>query len=196
MSARIPPSFGELWFQFNVGGDPEPMYCALGVDLAAGVVPNQGEADTMLSTGIAALNDIVNDDYGLGPGHVIYGNDGGDIRIDSSITQVAGARTGTPVPQNTAFLVRKLTGSGGRRNRGRMYIPGVTNTDVTAIGGCTSGILTIAAATCTALQANLVALGTIDGLVLFHETAPFTPTPITSLEIQPRVATQRRRMRP
>lgn len=46
------------------------------------------------------------------------------------------------------------------------------------------------------LLTNVVALADVDALVLFHDTAPFTPTPITGFQVQRKVATQRRRLRP
>lgn len=196
MSARIPPGFAELWFGYNIASDPETMFIALGVDLAPGETATQVAANDMLGVGIAELDNVASNAYTLGPGHVIFGNDGGDIRIDGNTTPVPGLRAGEALPPNCAMLVRKLTASGGRRNRGRMYVPAVTEADVGSLGVINTAWQATVNAAMNALYIALVNSARIDQIVLFHDTAPFTPTVVTGLELQPKIATQRRRLRP
>lgn len=196
MSARIPPGFAEVWMQFNTSGDPENMYCALGVDLSPGTPANAAVADVILAAATTAIRPIVTSDFTVGPGYVMFGNDGGDIRIDGSAAALAGTATGSGLPQNCAALIRKLTGLGGRRQRGRMYIPGQPEGNVVSNGQIQSSWVTTLTTQVNALKTGLEALGEVDSIVLLHDSAPFTPTVITSLEPQNRIATQRRRLRP
>lgn len=95
---------------------------------------------------------------------------------------------------NLAVLIRKNTASGGRANRGRLFVPptGISETGVNQLGALTSSARTQIQgdwdAFKTALAANPMTLH------LYHnETA--IPTTITSLSVQSLCATQRRRMR-
>jgi len=196
MSIRIPPGFAEVWMSFNLSTDPELMYTSIGVDLANGVGADQASADSLLTAMKSAIDDLVASVYSLGPGHVIFGNDGGDIRVDGSIASTAGLAATGPLPQNTAWLLTKNTALGGRRNRGRLYIPGVSNNLVGANGVLTTAAIAVGNTAGTNLLNNLLATAEAEGVVLFHNSAPATPTPITSIKCQSRVATQRRRMRP
>lgn len=106
-----------------------------------------------------------------------------------------GTASGTSVPINSAVLIRKQTDAGGRRNRGRMYAPSsmVTETNIDGAGFLGSGnVLIIQNTFDTAWDA--LADGHIFP-VLYHNEAPFTPTPVTSWVVQGQLATQRRRMR-
>lgn len=196
MSARIPPGFAEAWMQFNVTGDPENMYTALGLDLAVGVTATQAAADAILAAMQGAIDNAVGNDYTIGPGHVIFGQDGGDIRIDGSTAPVAGLGVGPSLPNNCAWLLRKLTASGGRRGRGRMYIPGCIESGVGASGGVGGAAFTVLQAVGTNLISALEALAEVEDVVLLHDTAPFDPTDITAIEPSTKIATQRRRLRP
>lgn len=195
MSARIPPGWAEVWVQITISSDPEPMYTAFGVDLAAGVSATQAVADELLLTSWNTLDNIVSADFQGGLGHVVFGNDGGDIRIDGSGSQSNGLAPASSLPNNCAYLVRKLTASGGRRNRGRMFIPGVPEGNVIANGEITSAWRTTVQTALSNFYASIFGLANVDDLVLFHDSAPFTPTVITDLVLQNKIATQRRRMR-
>lgn len=196
MSARIPPGFAEIWTAFSVGGDPEPMYVSLGVDLAVGVGANLTTANAMQNVMVTNLDNLLSQDYGVSNGHVIFGNDGGDIRIDTTVTPQTGDQTQVALPQNVAMLVRKITATGGRRGRGRMFIPGVPINVINGSGSLTGTYPATAESVFNDIQTTLEGLADVETLVLFHDTAPFTPTPITDLIVQSKLATQRRRLRP
>jgi hypothetical protein len=110
-------------------------------------------------------------------------------------TSYVGTVTGDSDPPQTAMLIRKNTALGGRAGRGRMYQPGVPEAFVNGAGELTGTTATII----TALYADfLTILGGSDiPMVLLHaEGSPITtPTTVTSLEVDARCATQRRRNR-
>jgi hypothetical protein len=135
----------------------------------------------------------------MGPYRLEVGQDGGDpIVVEYGATTV-GSNNDEPLPPNCALLVRKTTAFGGRRNRGRAYIPGLSLKPSTSPAGMIDG------AAVTALQSDAndwwaaaanVGPPEVSGLVLLHSESPFTPTPITGLDVQDKIATQRRRLRP
>lgn len=105
---------------------------------------------------------------------------------------VAGGTAHTPATPNVAFLVRKITALGGRKQHGRMYLPGVSEQDVDNVG-------TVIASKITEITSN------INGFLATASAANFfwtllhngttAPTPITSYQVETTAATQRRRMR-
>jgi len=114
-----------------------------------------------------------------------------------------GSGTSTVCPQNTATLVHKRTSRGGRRGRGRLYLPAVPEEAVSAAGALTSGFITQVN---TGMATYLEAVNDIDDveLVLTHSFDPTDPPPdstglvpnaITLLQCDPIAATQRRRLR-
>jgi hypothetical protein len=162
-------------FGFDPSGSPDP------ADLAE--VIHGGWTGSILEEQNAAC-DLVGCTVKLGP------NSTGASGTFSSTETGGNAESGcTP---NVAILVTKNTGLGGRRGRGRMYIPGVTEDGVGAVGQ-------LAEATQEAFQDQcnaFLVLMTLAGLpvVLLHSDAT-TPTAVTSLSVSNRVATQRRRLR-
>lgn len=127
---------------------------------------------------------------------VSLGIDGAeDLQGDLAIS-LAGLTAQSSVAANTALLVHKRTARGGRRGRGRLYIPWSLSTAVVD----EAGVITPAAVTAAqskmttwlaALNANTVPM------VLLHEaglTATGPPNPVTTLLVDTRIGTQRRRL--
>ena len=107
-----------------------------------------------------------------------------------------GAIGGDCAPANLAILVRKVTATGGKRGRGRMYWPGVPEAYIDSAGVLGAGVL---AAWQTQASAFLAAM---DGwnlpLCLLHSpgiSIPPAPTDIVALTVQGTAGTQRQRMR-
>lgn len=110
-------------------------------------------------------------------------------------TAIGGSTSGDVAPPNVTWLVRKNTALGGRAGRGRLYLPGVRE-ELIDNGGI------IAATNVTAMQTEfddfLIAVGAANlNLVVLHQAgSPITePTPLTSMVVEGRVATQRTRLR-
>jgi hypothetical protein len=196
MSARIPPGFAEAWWKFEISTDPEPMFTAVGIDLAVGVGATQVGTDNILAAGLDELRVFASSDYTVTGSHVIWGQDGADLRFDGSLPGQPGTGTSNPLPNNCASLVRKGTALGGRRGRGRMYIPGIAEANVSNNGTISTTPLATLQTAMNNFQLDIVNTAEVEALALLHSSAPFTPTAITDLKVQPRIATQRRRMRP
>lgn len=112
--------------------------------------------------------------------------------IASLETTHAGGASGDQAPPNVTYLIKKLTGLSGRRNQGRMYLPGPPEGAITA-GGSLSGPGRAAAQ--DAVNDWVAALDGVDlGLILLHSDSSVA-TSIYALSVESKVATQRRRLR-
>ena len=123
--------------------------------------------------------------YKLGPS-----DDG--LSFDRPVTLPGELTSAQGASPNVAFLLKKGTALGGRRNRGRLYLPGVTEGAVDQ-GGFLTG--SWAADLSVAGASVLSQLGGDDiPMVVLHD-GPGTPTQVQTLLCDARVATQRNRLR-
>jgi hypothetical protein len=115
---------------------------------------------------------------------------------DGGVLGNGGGDAATPA---TALVINKSTLIGGKRGRGRMFIPGLNEGNV-GTGGL------VVAATVTALQAawsqfQLALQNAGRPMYILHRydpalgQVPMDPTGVTSLEVQSLCGTQRQRMR-
>lgn len=99
---------------------------------------------------------------------------------------------------NTAYLVKKASGTPGRHAQGRMFLPGVQEALVGAAGDLAPLLRTSLQTAMDAFKDELETRN-FDACILHQEgagpgpTPP--PTPISNFVVDPRVATQRNRMR-
>lgn len=207
----IPSGFGQVNLLFSGAGVPNGAQVTFGIalggawetpaeaGLAIGVLwANAGFDDHMATT--VVLDQIL---VKYGPNDI-----GPSALVDVNVPGVA---AGDTLP-NTAFLITKTTGLGGRRGRGRWFVPGPVESEV-ANGG------TVSAAVANAMTASFGAFALDLGIaehemVLLHApsytwaivdgqpkripddpgTAP-APTVVTGGTCSTRLATQRRRLR-
>lgn len=134
----------------------------------------------------------------LGPAVARVGQDGGEpITVEGTATEVGQNNVTSPSP-NVALLLRKRTARGGRRGRGRMFLPwAIAETSIDEAGNVDSGVVS---AYTTGATSFLGWLDTNDApMVILHSlggsTAPGVPDTVTDFFCDNRVATQRRRLR-
>lgn len=189
----VPPGFAQATFVLSQEGDPEPMNNVVGVEWS----PVGNVQDTVEGLYVAYQDNFLPEmcaDTHLLAVRVSIAQDGGGRLVFEYFFDADGDEAELPLPNNTAYLLQKRSEEGGRRGRGRMFVPGVPASDVTGAGVLAS--TRIAALTTRAAQflSDLEDLGT--PMVLFHSVAPFDPTPVILLTPAQKVATQRTRMRP
>lgn len=195
----IPAGFIESTFIFSLAGSTHSMTWTMGWDCADFITKSPVQMAIELRTAFVtgtkpytAANICAG--WTFQGVHVTKQLETGPISGESLVA-VVGTAVATPLTPNVAILWNKTTGEGGRRNRGRAFIPPYApgEASVDSLGVISSGVVT---ATQT-LYDNALATAATDGYdpVLFHQSAPFTPTPITAFTMQPLVATQRRRLR-
>jgi hypothetical protein len=112
--------------------------------------------------------------------------------VRSNSVNVAGGNGGAAMTPQVAYLARKSTALAGRKNRGRMYLPGVTETEVDGAGLVSAAFQgdmnTAFAALITSWAGNDLTP------VILHNSLE-APTAIDQLTLESVVATQRRRLR-
>jgi len=127
---------------------------------------------------------------------VALGQDGNEDLVHDMPLAIAGTGAVGAPPPNVALLVHKRTSRGGRRGRGRMFLPWSIN----EVKVADNGILDATEA--TAVQAALTTWFTelnTRGIPMFllhqeGQSAPGLPTAVTSLALDPLVSSQRRRL--
>lgn len=96
---------------------------------------------------------------------------------------------------NGALLIHKVTDLGGRHGRGRMFWPGIPDNQVDADGTVHSGYLTSVGEWLEDFRGKLIADLIIPVLLHADPEYPHPPFEVVALQPQPKMATQRRRLR-
>lgn len=120
------------------------------------------------------------------------------IVAESTLAPYDGGAGGSVLPQNCALLVRKVTGLGGRKNRGRMYIPSIVQeADVSGVGRIDAADVDIFQGVANTFLLSLAGDGSTPDLTPFilHRDGVSLPTEVVDLQVDPVIATQRRRLR-
>lgn len=186
----IPAGYAQVTHVFGGTGLPEGAATTYGILLNGGSW-DPGDAgllhdifgDTWL-TSMSASVTLERTILKAGPNDVGPATEFSDPRTGGNVASMA--------PPNVSFLVRKVTAMGGRANRGRMYLPGVPESLVGNDGTLDSTFVTNQATVATNFLSRLSA--EVLAPVILHNSVQ-TPTLITQLVMEPRVATQRRRLR-
>lgn len=194
----IPAGFAEATFIFGVTGKVRDCTWSLGLDVSDfGVNPPEDMADELRLWWTESTAPYIAGQMAVGwtfrGVSVTKQLEEGPI-TGQSLANVVGTVSVGPLPVNCSLLFTKQTTGGGRRNRGRAFVPPVhlSETDINAIGVITADTSSLQGRYDSVIE-NMVGGGYQP--VLFHSSAPFTPTEVTGLSLNSLIATQRRRMR-
>lgn len=200
MGVVVPIGFAQVNMQFFLTGDAEPMVVTLGVDSGAEDNPSTLADAVWSRLNVAGSNFVateISNQYRMGPFVASIMTATGP-QIGTGDLQVQGTSSGVlPVPQNCAILVQKRTARGGRKGRGRAYFPPINMNEANV---SPTGVILAAQVTAwqDAMTEFLISSDT-EGqpLVLLHseEAGAIAPDPITALQVQTVIATQRTRLR-
>jgi hypothetical protein len=196
MGIIVPPGYSNARFVFTCDGVVEPMGFSLGMTsvtvgtpLALAEIARQTFKDLVWGFG-----DAVSNAYTFREVQVATESEGGPV-IATAFDGDVGNITAFNPPANCCILLTKITALGGRRNRGRTYIPAgwLFENEVDASGR----IQPAAAGAMETRMNNWLAALTLEDVqpVLFHSSAPTTPTPIIGYAASTLIGTQRRRIR-
>jgi hypothetical protein len=202
MTINIPPTCGSFSHKLLLTGDPDPHYVTGAFVADAGVIVLQDIA-VGLHNAFKALHAARGGQPYTAKSTALRFNPGGGAEFieAEAVSDGAGLSTETSLlPQNSAFMVRKNTGFGGRRNKGRFFYPGVAEGAADNIGQLSSGVVTGWNTALATYLSSCNAVAGVDTLVLLHSGAPiggtfYAATPITSMTIDGVISTQRRRLR-
>jgi hypothetical protein len=119
----------------------------------------------------------------------------GEPQIGQSTLNYEGTGSAAGVQVNTAILIRKITGRGGRKQRGRFFYPPVDLEE--SIVDQAGRITTSEVVSYQSAWDDIHAAAVTNGFPpwLLHSDPADEPTPITGFQVQSLCATQRRRMR-
>jgi len=127
---------------------------------------------------------------------VSYGTDGDEDEVYDMPAAAAGTTALSQLPPNCAVLVHKRTQRGGRRGRGRIFLPWFGGETKVNDNGTLDSAELVAMNTCVnAFYTDLSARGV--PMFLLHQpglSAPGLPTAVTSLAVDPVISSQRRRL--
>lgn len=193
---QIPTGFAQVNFRFTGSNLPQGAEMTLGVDLdlLGGQTPTDiGELvrDEWVAANIDScyLNTMT-----MSSVLVKFGPNATGPSAVVSATAV-GTATGESVPPNVAGLIRKNTGFGGRTGRGRMYLPGLPDNQVQEDGDLTPTWLTSLETVFGDFYVNLLAANCPPVLLHAPGSPVGAPMPLTGFTVDPKVATQRGRLR-
>lgn len=201
----IPSDCVAFFLRFNCTGDPEPMFSYMGYqtvedlsEIDAGRVNDAQAAFWTVAQGQMTAT------YSVGPSHALIGQPAGPpLQVSGTAISAVGSASGDALPNNTALLVKKVGVLAGRRNRGRMFIPGVPESISNSVGILTTlGVSDWQTNINEFLQGGTIPAALFDSVVpgnsvpvIFHSTGDPAPAEIGQLVVSNLVATQRRRLR-
>jgi hypothetical protein len=200
----IPPGFAHVAIEVRHSQDPVPWYTTFGVDhsdVGGDPVPLGRHC---MAAFWNSFQPALSDRARVSGAQVTLGTDGGEPVRALVTHEIAftGGSNQEKLPQNCAVLLRKQTALGGRRNRGRMFLPGMLGEgDVDHVG-----VLSQAAHLAFTEYAQTFADWLAGGgqasmespMVILHSTGNTTvpaPTPVTGVSIDNVISTQRKRLR-
>lgn len=198
MGIIIPEGYSNCSFIFTCLGSVKEKVTSLGVISLDLVQPTAADiADQMQAIWSASGRPFaaasMTNDYTFKGCSVTQTVDGFPV-VGTELVDVVGTVNSDSPPSNTAVIVKKVTAAGGRKNRGRMFVPpaGLGEASIDSSGFYGSGTQAAFQALYTTAIVAMVAADLAP--FLFHSDAT-DPTPITALSVESQVATQRRRMR-
>jgi hypothetical protein len=207
----IPVNYGQATVNFTGENLPHGGAVVFGFDNPEDASPNEA-AGLVWAAFAEFVPDCCTSDVALASVDVKLGpNETGGLGSYSAAA-VPGAVGGSSLGPQCSILLEKRTGTGGRRGRGRMYVPGVYDGWVDDKGAYVSGVqaqidgfadtlldsLTTAAVPMVVLHSPSYTWTITDGQPRRVYGDPgLAPAPylVTSLVCDPLIATQRRRLR-
>ncbi len=198
----IPQGYAQVLHSISLFGDPEALACTYGVKFAEVDPPSLTVlADFLHDRFIANLQTHFSSDYALEATTVRYttGETGNPQGVEIHVERNPFTGNLDPIPQNSAVLIRKRSGLAGRRRQGRLYLPPPPETAVSPVGRLTTGYRDALQTSVNSWLASINTSANLQGPYILHSTglsAVPPPTSITSMTVEPTIATQRRRLRP
>lgn len=167
----------------------------MGIDVRTVEDPVQ---DVLQAIGVAWITNVVEEMHSsmLYIGATAQYQEDTGLRSLEATASAGGAGSGTQLPPQVALLVQKRTGFAGKKNRGRMFVPGLP---AEHLDGTDKGLVTAFALSVwqPALSAFLTGIQAESAFMVILHQEPNTDPPrlVTSLVVADRIATQRGRMR-
>lgn len=190
----IPPGFAGVLIPFQQATLARSAAITFGVDVSGATGTQQAICDEIQASFMANLGLIIDSSVTIGPVKMSFGQDGAEAVAAQGTVSNPGGRALVSTPPQVAVLVKKTTALGGRRNRGRFYLPwAVASGSIGETGTLVGTEQTALQTKATAFRTQLAATPSPTPMVLLHQVGSTTPTLVTALTVDARGATQRRR---
>lgn len=196
LMSHINPEEAEWAIPFHHASAARTAFCIVGSDYTGAPEDLPTACDEFLSTFNDHFGDALDSQITLGPCTVRarppFTAD--PIAASGSATFSDGT-TSDVAPSNCAVLLKKGTARGGRKGRGRLYLPwAVGEGQVTDVGTLDPALVASYNSRAASWLANPDATGVSELLLLHTDAADGLGNPLTSLVCDPLLATQRRRL--
>jgi hypothetical protein len=144
-----------------------------------------------------ALRPLLDAGWTYGPIKVTEGPGPNELIFEDPVTVVGSKAATETAPPSIAHVVSKFTGLSGRKHRGRLYFPGVPETEVDEGGILVANRINNVQGAFNTLRTNLIADIAITGVVLFHDefTVATAPTQVLNFIARSTVGSMRPRQR-
>lgn len=195
MARIIPPGYAECSIEFWLAGYLRPAVITQGFKINGSVGSSYNVADQFDLAFAGTFAALYDTNVTMRNAKAVIGQDGADPIVQVSTTQTTGTVSRESIAPALALMVTKNTNLGGRKHRGRNYLPwSLGDGDVAENGAIAQPRLNTWQ---TALDNYMAAIldpstDLLDEPVLLH-TDPTLPTPVTSFTPNPAIRTQRRR---
>lgn len=196
------PGFADVSLQLVLTGLNRPAYVTFGVDPSDTDPMTIAGAINTAASSAGSLMSQMDANVTLRSVRVSLGTDGSEDVVGVLSASTTGSLAKNTLPPNCALLVHKLSARGGRRGRGRMFIPWVVSeTDCDEAGLILTGSVTAYQSALNTFRSALSSSG--NPMVLLHEpsqpgvghpSTPGAPNVVTALIADPLISTQRRRL--
>lgn len=191
MPLNIPSGFAQAIFNWAVTGNPRPALTTMGVALLS--TPVAADATRLGTMWMTRNAPNIANPTTLVSVKLLIGDPPNPHIVVEGAVGVAGSSSAAMASLDDSFLLKKQTGVGGRRNRGRMYQLGVAEGAVDAAGTILSSAVTDWNADLTAFLVDILGDAVFESLVILHNDVG-APTVVNSIIADGRIANQRRRI--
>jgi hypothetical protein len=202
MTLIIPPGYALCSCQITHQSASRPAFITFGVknELGSPMLLADGVFTSITRSGsiVAQMDQNVT----VGPVTTREGISGGEPIVDVSGSGVPGQQTLTTLPSNCALLMHKRTARGGRRGRGRMFIPWCLNEPSVEENGQLTDLAMTAFTNVANTFLSALSEGQTPMYILHNTSEPGTDHPtsagspdlVTVLSVDRLIGTQRRRL--
>lgn len=189
----IPVGYGQVSLPLTHSGMSRQAFVTWGFQNSGALIGPTIIGDAVMDALESTVNVALDTEVTIGPAQVRVNIGGTELVGESTESATGGSPDARPAP-NVALLVKKVSGVAGRKNRGRFYWPwAINNASINELGTISAGTVSDFQDLFDTFLENLTTEGV--PMRILHNSAG-TPAAVIALQVQPLVATQRRRVRP
>lgn len=198
MARIVPPGYAACSIEHWLAGYNRPAVTTIGAKITGSEDGLNTVASDFAGLFFRAFASELDTNVFMRNAKAVIGQDGGEPVIQEWDPNLAGTASRNSLPPAMALMLTKRTAVGGRKNRGRMYMPwAIPEDQVGENGSVSTGHIGRWVSRCNAFTTDFTRPTTVDpslisGWVVLHSDST-PPTPVTSMSPNQAIRTQRRR---